>query len=68
MSSPDPLASLVENCRVAMQAIEDAQSIIETCIARLEATSAADRARMHPGAGADGSHVMSEKQPRAGAP
>jgi hypothetical protein len=40
MSSPDPLASLLEHSRIAKQAIKEAQSIIATCIADLEATFA----------------------------
>lgn len=37
MSSPDPLADILANCHAARQAIAEAQFLIETCIAEIEA-------------------------------
>ena len=37
MSSPDPLAAILDNCAMAMRAIAEAQSTIAHCIAGLEA-------------------------------
>ncbi len=40
MSSPDPLADMLANCNAARRAIAEAQLVIETCIAEIEATCA----------------------------
>jgi hypothetical protein len=45
MSSPDPLAEILANCRAAMRATDEARRIIEACLLDIETSFKADPCR-----------------------